>query len=132
MITARHESVVLVEALCFISLCIDHQRIGTHVFTCLQAPLNRTTDQKSTRAPPPVFRLCRQSAHTETWDRVAWQFLLDTRVKLHSVNLSCAQTVVAQYGAGRIGVDQNPNNRDAFFALLGRKAPEVFIKLSHT
>ncbi len=132
MVTAGHESVVLVEVLCFISLCINHQRIGTNLFARLQTPLNRTSDQKSSQATPPVFFMRRQSSHTEAGDGVARQFLLGARVKLNGVNLSRTQTVVAQYGAGRIGIDQNPNDRDAFFALLGGKALKVNIELVHT
>lgn len=132
MITTGHESVVLVEVLGFISLGIDHQRIGANLFACFQTPLHRTTDQKSSQATPPVFCMRRQSTQTETGDWVAWQHLLGSRVKLLGVNLSSAQTVVTQYGAGRLGIDQNPNDSDAFFALLGRKALEVNIELAHT
>lgn len=57
--------------------------------------------------------------------------MLNAWVELHSVNLSRTQTVVAQYDAGRIGIDQNPNDCNPFFALLNRKALEVFIKLTH-
>ena len=60
------------------------------------------------------------------------QLLLGLRVKLLRVNLGRAQTVVAQYRAGCIGIDQNPNDRDALFALLGSKTLQVNIEFVHT
>ena len=55
MVTADHESVVLVEVLCFISLGIHYQRMGVDLFACLKATLNGTTDQKLSQTPSPVF-----------------------------------------------------------------------------
>ena len=132
VVTAGHESKVLVEVLCFIPLGINHQRIGANLFARLQTPLNCTTDQYASQATPAVFCMRCQSPHSETRDRVAWQFLLDSLVKLFDVNLRRTQTVVAQYSAGRLSIDQNPNDSDTFFALLGRKTLNVNIELLNT
>jgi hypothetical protein len=131
VVTAGYESVVHVKVLGFISLDINHQGIGTHLLARLQTPLNCTTHQESSQAMPAVFCMRCQSAHTETGDGVAGQYLLGARVKLFGANLRSTQTVVAKYGAGCIGLNQNSNDGDAFFALLGRKAVQVHIELIH-
>ena len=128
---ASRKPVVLVEVLDGRCLCVDHKSIGDDEFACLQTALNRAANQKSAQSAPLVICMRRQSSHPETRDRVAWQFLLCARIELHSVNLSRTQTVVAQYGVGGLGVDQHANDCYAFFALLGSKALEVDVELTH-
>lgn len=72
VVTASRKSVVFVETLGGLCLCIDNQSIGGNVFACLQAAFNRTTDQKPTQSAALVFCICSESAHTETGDRVTW------------------------------------------------------------
>jgi hypothetical protein len=66
------------------------------MFTGLQTPLNGTANEETAQTTTAMSRIGGQPSQAKTRHRIARRFLLGAFIQLNRIDLSGAQTVVAQ------------------------------------